>query len=681
MHSPSSPPSSSTMPALPLLVVAIIAAAVGAGTDAFSCPFSPPSHVATGTTPPIRPPATRASSSSSSSLSLASPPSRLVVVVDRRQQQQQQQRRRRRFVRVGPLRSSSSSSSSDEGPRLFLPYYERLMENIPPSNVVDAVEEADGKPIAASDLSASAGISLASARKELTTLAALTGGDIAVGADGELTYAFPKDARGAISRNSAKYRAMRLWSDKVYPPLLYATKLGFGVVLFASLIAIFSTIFFVLSSGGGGSSSSDREDDRRDGRRSMGGGGGMPPMMGGFWGPSPFDFFYYRPYYSGYYNTPSNGDGRRRRGRGSSDEMGFLESVFSYVFGDGNPNGDVEERRLTLAASMIRENGGAVTAEQLAPYCDDAPMPPRADGGGKLGEERAYVDESFVLPIVTQLDGEPRVTDEGDIVYVFPELMTSASATAVGTTTSGASSKGGTSRTTRESRILRRAGLDEDAPTSMIGRLLNVNGISTRGALERADLVDMLERALPDEKDDEFANDDVDDPSMLLEREFKFSLASSFQTALAGLLGVVNLGGALYLGNLLGQYATYGVRLPSYMGLVQQFFPFLLGYAVLFNAVPLGRNFWIKSQNEKIRRRNESRRSWRAVLEGKAGGVGRKLLSAARFGKRMRQLGPGGESDIVFDTSKGLDELDKVREREAMKDFDKVLDGKESSWE
>jgi hypothetical protein len=116
--------------------------------------------------------------------------------------------------------------------------------------------------------------------------------------------------------------------------------------------------------------------------------------------------------------------------------------------------------------------------------------------------------------------------------------------------------------------------------------------------------------------------------------------------------------------------------------LVQQFFPLLLGYVVLFNAIPLARNFWIKGQNEKICWRNEVCRSWRARLEEKVGGVGWKLLSAACFGKSMRQLGAGGESNIVLDTIMGLDEIDKVREREAMKDFDKVLmDGKESSWE
>ena len=91
------------------------------------------------------------------------------------------------------------------------------------------------------------------------------------------------------------------------------------------------------------------------------------------------------------------------------------------------------------------------------------------------------------------------------------------------------------------------------------------------------------------------------------------------------------------------------------MGLVQQLSPLLLGYAVFFNAVPLARNFRIKGRNENIRRRNEVRRSWRAMLEEKAGVVGRKLLSAARFGQRMRQLGAGGESDIVFVTSMGSD--------------------------
>jgi hypothetical protein len=389
---------------------------------------------------------------------------------------------------------------------------------------------------------------------------------------------------------------------------------------------------------------------------------------GGFWGPSPFDFFYYRPYYSRYYYSPAYDDRYRDPG-----EMGFLESVFSYVFGDGDPNGDVEERRLALVAEMIRVNGGAVTAEQLAPFCDDIPMPNIAEG--RLGEERAYVDESFVLPIVSQLDGVPQVTEDGDIVYTFPELMTSASSSK----SSRFDSKE-LARVMRESRILRLAGLEEDAPTRSIKMLLEMNGIRTQGALERGDLIDILEKVLP-EDENTYMDLDVDDPTLLLEREYKFSLASSFQTVLAGLLGIVNLGGALYLGNLLSQYALYGVRLPSYMGLVQQFFPFLLGYAVLFNVIPLVRNFIIQQKNDKIRQRNERRRTWKEFLEDGAGNIKRKLTAATRMGKRLKQLGTGAR-DIVFDTRKEFVEVERSREVEAMGEFDKLLERSDSkAWE
>lgn len=509
------------------------------------------------------------------------------------------------------------------------------------------------------DLATKAGISLSQARKDLTALASLSRGDIAVSSDGDLIYTFPENINSVLSSNSAKYRALTTWREKIVPPLFYATKVGFGVVLVASLVAIFSTIFFI-------SSGSSRDDDRRDERR----GGGMPMFGGGFWGPSPFDFFYYRPYYSRYYYSPAYDDGYRDPG-----EMGFLESVFSYVFGDGDPNGDMEERRLALVAEMIRSNGGAVTAEQLAPFCDDIPIPNMAEG--KLGEERAYVDESFVLPIVSQLDGVPQVTEDGDIVYTFPELMTSAASARKSRIDSEEMA-----RMRRESRILRLAGLEEDAPTRSIKMLLDMNGIRTQGALERSDLVDILEKVLPEE-DNTYMDLDVDDPTLLLEREYKFSLASDLQTVLAGALGVVNLGGALYLGNLLGQYALYGVRLPSYMGLVQQFFPFLLGYAVLFNVIPLVRNFSIQRKNAQIRERNERRRTWKEFLEDKAGGIKRKLMAASRMGQRLKQLGSGSR-DIVFDTRKEFAEVELKKESDAMSEFDKLLEnssGEAKAWE
>ena len=130
-------------------------------------------------------------------------------------------------------------------------------------------------------------------------------------------------------------------------------------------------------------------------------------MYGGMWGPSPFDIFYYRPYYS-------YGDVRR-------DEMNFLEAVYSYVFGDGDPNADVTSRQVAAAADVIRASGGAVVAEQLAPFLA---LPPGVDARG----DESAVDEAFVLPVVAELDGRATVDAEtGHIVYVFDDLVKTAS--------------------------------------------------------------------------------------------------------------------------------------------------------------------------------------------------------------------------------------------------------------
>lgn len=70
-----------------------------------------------------------------------------------------------------------------------------------------------------------------------------------------------------------------------------------------------------------------------------------------------------------------------------------------------------------------------MVAEQLAPYLDvPAPKDPTAYAVVGSSPLTAVVDESFVLPVLTRLNGRPEVTPDGNIVYVFPDLMTSAGA-------------------------------------------------------------------------------------------------------------------------------------------------------------------------------------------------------------------------------------------------------------
>lgn len=91
-------------------------------------------------------------------------------------------------------------------------------------------------------------------------------------------------------------------------------------------------------------------------------------------------------------------------------DRGFFSNCFSFLFGEGNPNRDIEEEQFKLAADLIRRNNGAVTAEQLAPYLVSA-----------------KVSDYAVLPILVRFNGCPEVSPKGTVVYTFPELQVTAS--------------------------------------------------------------------------------------------------------------------------------------------------------------------------------------------------------------------------------------------------------------
>ena len=165
---------------------------------------------------------------------------------------------------------------------------------------------------------------------------------------------------------------------------------------------------------------------------------------------------------------------------------------------------------------------------------------------------------------MTQLNGQPTVTDDGDIVYLFPDLQTTA---AVSSSTTKKAIASSSSSDASDAMVLKRAGLTPNASAREIQMMLNYNGISTKGAYEKKDLLRLLERALPPLTAKELATleaeTDADDPTLLAEREIPFSVATDFNKLLAGGLGVVNLVGALYLGNQIGQITAAGKIPPA----------------------------------------------------------------------------------------------------------------------
>lgn len=265
----------------------------------------------------------------------------------------------------------------------------------PNPTVMQAVEKL-GYRVTVGDVAAQAGLEISLAQRGLLTLASEARGHLQVAESGEVVYLFPRNFR-AVLRSKYFQLQLKEWWEKIWRVLFYLIRISFGILLILSIVLIFVTITILVIA------ISNREGQRND-RRS---GGGFNLFLPYFWfGPDWFWFF--DPDYSR--------SRRRQRTRPTeANQMNFLEAVFSFLFGDGNPNADLEERRWQTIATVIRNNQGAAVAEQVAPYLDDL--------GSKANQEY----EDYMLPVLTRFNGKPEVSPDGQLVYHFPELQTTAS--------------------------------------------------------------------------------------------------------------------------------------------------------------------------------------------------------------------------------------------------------------
>ncbi|AUT03751.1 hypothetical protein CLI64_27020 [Nostoc sp. CENA543] len=261
----------------------------------------------------------------------------------------------------------------------------------PNPNVMQAVEKL-GYRVTVGDVATQAGLNLAEANQGLLALATDAGGHLQVAETGDIVYLFPRNFRD-ILRN--KYFQLRLqeWWQKVWKVIFYLIRISFGAFLIASIALITITIILIITA-----MNSSNDNDNRNNNSS------------GSWGffYIPDLFWYFNPSYETY---PE----QRRRNRQQKGQMNFFEAVFSFLFGDGNPNARLEERRWQEIAAVIRSNQGAVTAEQISPYLDN------------LGASYQQEYEDYMLPVLLKFNGQPKVSPEGQIVYYFPELQVKAS--------------------------------------------------------------------------------------------------------------------------------------------------------------------------------------------------------------------------------------------------------------
>ena len=270
--------------------------------------------------------------------------------------------------------------------RLFI--LETQLKMTPNPQIVKSVEQLNYR-VTIGDVAAQAGLELNLAQQGLLALAADAGGHMQVSDAGEVVYLFPKNFR-SILRDKYWNIKLQEWWGKIWKVLFYLIRISFGIILIVSIVLMLVAIAAIVIA-----MSSSRDDNDRGYNR---GGGGI--LIPHFWMGDLFWFF-----------SPDHNTRRRQRKIEVSgqNKMNFLEAIFSFLFGDGNPNENLAETRWQKIGAVIRNADGAVVAEQIAPYLDETDA-----------------DEDYMLPVLTRFNGYPEVSPQGEIIYYFPELQVMA---------------------------------------------------------------------------------------------------------------------------------------------------------------------------------------------------------------------------------------------------------------
>ena len=250
------------------------------------------------------------------------------------------------------------------------------------------------------DIATQSGLNVAIAEQGVLALAAQTGAQMQVTESGDIAYTFPKDFRSTLQ---AKYWQLRLqaWWDSISGTLFWIVRVAFGCSLFVVLFAILTVGFIMITT------MNSNDDNSSDSGGGSGGGFGGN-QSGNSYNPGFGGWFIWSGDWLSFGGPKPHDDGK---------QLSFLETIFSFVFGDGNPNRNLETRRWETIAQRIVQSGGSVVAEQLTPYLD-VPL-------NKFDTD----EDQHVLPVLVRFNGSPQVTDDGQLIYTFPELQKTVQAT------------------------------------------------------------------------------------------------------------------------------------------------------------------------------------------------------------------------------------------------------------
>ncbi|MDR1095190.1 MAG: hypothetical protein LBL31_02240 [Spirochaetaceae bacterium] len=277
------------------------------------------------------------------------------------------------------------------------------MKPVTDKKAYEAVCEAfrhSGAGITVADLAAKTALPLAVVKEAAPKAADEYNGSLSVTESGEILYAFPHGFKSryrgagvflkkALTKLGKAFAVFGKWAFKVWIMLMLV-----GYFAFFMLLALAALLISVASNSSNNSSS--RHSDE-----------GAFNLIGGL-----FNMIIRLWFYSELFNMNRNAYGRRTAAKPRGRPL--HKAIFSYVFGDGNPNATIEQRHKTAVIAFIQANKGVINLEEYIAVTGKAP----------LDADRE------ITAFCAEFAGSPEVTEGGTIVYRFDDLMLKAETSA-----------------------------------------------------------------------------------------------------------------------------------------------------------------------------------------------------------------------------------------------------------
>jgi hypothetical protein len=256
------------------------------------------------------------------------------------------------------------------------------------------------------DLVAFTGLPKHQVESELPALADEYAGRLKVTESGEILYSFP---RGFTSR----YRGLgpglkKLWKGTKRFALALATYLfkAWIMVMLVGYFALFVALIVLAVLASFAASASDRNGRSRS---RSGGGLGLAARL--------IDLFVRIWFYNELFKSP----GQRRyevdaRSRKRENRRPLHKAIFSFVFGENDPNADHDAVEKRAFIALARAKKGIVLLEDFMAVTGLAPA----------------AAETAINRYVYEFEGSPEVSDEGTVYFRFPALLRRAQGDAAG---------------------------------------------------------------------------------------------------------------------------------------------------------------------------------------------------------------------------------------------------------